>query len=158
VRPDIALSSDFIVGFPGETEGDFKATLALARTVGFASTFFFKYSSRPGTPGADLADQISEAVKSERLARLSEVVEAQRHAFNASMIGRAIEVLFEKAGRRPGQIAGKSPYLQPVQVDGPETLIGQVARVEIMECGTNSLFGRLAIEAGLDRPAPGKAV
>jgi tRNA-2-methylthio-N6-dimethylallyladenosine synthase len=157
-RPDIALSSDFIVGFPGETEGDFKATLALARTVGFASTFFFKYSSRPGTPGADLADQISEAVKSERLARLSEVVEAQRHAFNASMIGRAIEVLFEKAGRRPGQIAGKSPYLQPVQVDGPETLIGQVARVEIMECGTNSLFGRLAIEAGLDRPAPGKAV
>ncbi|MDI9849865.1 tRNA (N6-isopentenyl adenosine(37)-C2)-methylthiotransferase MiaB [Rhodoblastus sp. 17X3] len=142
-RPDIALSSDFIVGFPGETEEDFKATLALAHEVGFASTFFFKYSARAGTPGADLDDQIPEEIKSERLARLSEVVEAQRHAFNASMVGRRIEVLFEKTGRRPGQIAGKSPYLQPVQVDGPDALIGETALVEIVDCGTNSLFGGL---------------
>jgi tRNA-2-methylthio-N6-dimethylallyladenosine synthase len=143
-RPDIALSSDFIVGFPGETEEDFKATLALAHEIGFASTFFFKYSARPGTPGAELDEQIAEDVKSERLARLAEVLEAQRHGFNASMVGRSIEVLFEKAGRHPGQIAGKSPYLQPVQVDGPESLIGEVAAVEIVECGSNSLFGRLA--------------
>jgi tRNA-2-methylthio-N6-dimethylallyladenosine synthase len=142
-RPDIALSSDFIVGFPGETEQDFAATLALAREVNFASTFFFKYSSRPGTPGADLDDQVAEAVKSERLARLQDVVEPQRRAFNAALVGRTVEVLFEKPGRYPGQIAGKSPYLQPVQVDGPEHLIGRVAAVEIVECSSNSLFGRL---------------
>jgi tRNA-2-methylthio-N6-dimethylallyladenosine synthase len=142
-RPDIALSSDFIVGFPGETERDFAATLELAREVRFASTFFFKYSSRPGTPGADLSDQVAEEVKSERLARLQEVVEPQRRAFNASLVGTTIEVLFEKPGRHPGQIAGKSPWLQPVQVDGPENWIGRTAPVEIVECSANSLFGRL---------------
>ena len=142
-RPDIALSSDFIVGFPGETEADFVATLELAKEVGFASTFFFKYSSRPGTPGADLADQVPEELKSERLARLQDVVEAQRRAFNAALVGRTVDVLFEKPGRHAGQIAGKSPYLQPVQVDGSEALIGQVVPVEIIECSTNSLFGRL---------------
>ena len=142
-RPDIALSSDFIVGFPGETEADFVATLDLAKEVGFASTFFFKYSSRPGTPGANLADQVPEEMKSERLARLQDLVEAQRRAFNAALVGRTIDVLFEKPGRYAGQIAGKSPYLQPVQVDGPEALIGEVAAVEIIECSSNSLFGRL---------------
>ena len=143
-RPDIALSSDFIVGFPGETEADFAATLELAKEVNFASTFFFKYSPRPGTPGADLSDQIAENVKTERLVRLQEVVEAQRHAFNAALVGRTVDVLFEKAGRHAGQIGGKTPYLQAVAVDGPETLIGQVASVEITECRTNSLVGRLA--------------
>jgi tRNA-2-methylthio-N6-dimethylallyladenosine synthase len=142
-QPALLLASDFIVGFPGETEEDFAATLELAREVTFASTFFFKYSSRPGTPGADLADQVAEEVKSERLARLQDVVEAQRRAFNGALVGKTIEVLFEKPGRHPGQIAGKSPYLQPVQVDGPENLIGRVAAVEIVECSTNSLFGRL---------------
>jgi tRNA-2-methylthio-N6-dimethylallyladenosine synthase len=142
-RPDIALSSDFIVGFPGETEEDFAATLELAREVTFASTFFFKYSPRPGTPGADLAGQVAEEIKSERLSRLQEVVETQRRAFNAALVGRTIDVLFEKPGRHPGQIAGKSPYLQPVQVNGPESLIGRVAPVEIIECSSNSLFGRL---------------
>ncbi len=150
-RPDIALSSDFIVGFPGETEADFEATLALAREVGFASTFYFKYSPRPGTPGAELDDQIPEAEKSERLARLAEILEAQRHDFNASMVGRTIDVLFEKPGRHAGQIAGKSPYLQPVQVDGPASLIGSVAAVDIVECSTNSLFGRLVSAKGADR-------
>lgn len=142
-RPDIAMSSDFIVGFPGETEADFAATLELAKEVHFASTFFFKYSPRPGTPGADLADQVAEDVKTERLARLQDLVEAQRRAFNADLVGRTVDVLFEKTGRHPGQIAGKSPYLQQVQVDGPQHLIGQVAPVEIFECSSNSLFGRL---------------
>jgi len=146
-RPDIALSSDFIVGFPGETEADFAATLALAQEVTFASTFFFKYSARPGTPGADLADQVAEDVKSERLARLSEVVETQRRAFNAALVGQRVEVLFEKAGRYPGQIVGKTPWLQQVQLDGPIQLIGQVAQVDIVECSSNSLFGRLAEDA-----------
>lgn len=147
-RPDIALSSDFIVGFPGETEEDFQATLALARDVGFASTFFFKYSARPGTPGAELSDQVAEEIKADRLARLLDLVESQRRAFNASMVGKRLEVLFEKPGRHPGQIAGKSPYMQPVQVEGPASLIGCVAAVDIVECGSNSLFGRL--------PAPGQ--
>lgn len=142
-RPDIALSSDFIVGFPGETERDFDSTLALVREVGFASTFYFKYSPRPGTPGAERKDQIPEEVKTERLARLGAELEAQRHAFNHAMVGRTTEVLFEKPGRHPGQIAGKSPYLQPVQVNGPESMIGRTAAVEIVECGSNSLFGRL---------------
>jgi len=143
-RPDIALSSDFIVGFPGETEADFAATLELAKEIGFASTFFFKYSPRPGTPGADLADQVPEDIMTERLARLQDVVETQRRAFNASMVGRTFDVLFEKPGRHSGQIGGKSPYLQAVHVDGPETLIGRVAPVEIVECSSNSLYGRLA--------------
>ena len=142
-RPDIALSSDFIVGFPGESEADFAATLELAEEVRFASTFFFKYSPRSGTPGADLADQVREEVKIERLSRLQDVVEAQRRAFNASMVGQTVDVLFEKPGRHPGQIAGKSPYLQPVQVEGPARLIGRVAPVEIVACSSNSLFGRL---------------
>jgi tRNA-2-methylthio-N6-dimethylallyladenosine synthase len=143
-RPDIALSSDFIVGFPGETEADFQATLDLIRTIDYASTFFFKYSPRPGTPGADMADQISEEVMSERLVRLQDLVEAQRHAFNASMVGRTFDVLFERPGRHAGQIGGKSPYLQAVNVEGPERLIGRIAAVEVLECRTNSLVGRLA--------------
>ena len=148
-RPDIALSSDFIVGFPGETEADFEATLDLIAQVGFASTFFFKYSTRPGTPGAGLGDQIPEAVKAERLARLQVLVERQRHGFNTSMVGRVLEVLFEKPGKYPGQIAGKSPYLQPVLVDASPELIGKVRAVEITDAGSNALFGRLvAIPAG----------
>jgi tRNA-2-methylthio-N6-dimethylallyladenosine synthase len=143
-RPDIALSSDFIVGFPGETEADFVATLDLATEIGFASTFFFKFSSRPGTPGAELADRVDEIVKTERLARLQDVVEPQRHAFNQSMVGRTFDVLFEKSGRYPGQIGGKSPYLQAVHADGPESLIGRVAPIEIVGCESNSLNGRLA--------------
>jgi tRNA-2-methylthio-N6-dimethylallyladenosine synthase len=143
MRPDIALSSDFIVGFPGETDEDFEATLDLIRQVDFASTFFFKYSMRPGTPGAQMADQVPEDVKAVRLARLQDLADGQRRTFNASAVGRVMDVLFEKPGRHPGQIAGKTPYLQAVQVDGPAHLIGQVAAVEIVGTSSNSLFGRL---------------
>ncbi len=146
-RADIALSSDFIVGFPGETDEDFDATLALIRAVDFASTFYFKYSPRPGTPGAEREDQVAEEVKAERLARLGVLVEAQRQAFNRALVGRTVDVLFEKPGRRPGQIAGKTPYLQAIQADGPHDMIGKVAAVEIVECGSNSLFGHLTEEA-----------
>lgn len=142
-RPDIALSSDFIVGFPGETEEDFEATLNLIRKVDFSSSFFFKYSMRPGTPGADMEDQVPEDVKSERLYRLQELVDGQRHAYNDASVGKVMPILFEKKGRDPGQIAGKSPYLQAVQVDGPESLIGCVADVLITEALTNSLKGTL---------------
>ncbi len=142
-RPDIALSSDFIVGFPGESEADFAATLGLIEEVGFAAAFSFKFSPRPGTPAAQAPDQIDEATKSARLARLQALVEAQRQAFNAATVGKVCDVLFEKPGRHRGQIAGKTPWLQAVQVDGPAGLIGRVAEVELVAQGPNSLFGRL---------------
>jgi tRNA-2-methylthio-N6-dimethylallyladenosine synthase len=142
-RPDVAMSSDFIVGFPGETDADFEDTLALIREVGFAASFSFKYSPRPGTPGAERADQIDEDVKRERLAALQALLEEQRQAFNAATVGRAIDVLFEKPGRHEGQIAGKSPYMQPVHVSGPADMIGETAKVAIVAAGSNSLAGRL---------------
>jgi len=147
-RPDIALSSDFIVGFPGETEADFEATLDLIAEIKFASGYFFKYSPRAGTPGADLSDQIEDAVKSERLARLQAVIEAQHHAFNTAMIGREVDVLFEKPGRHAGQIGGKSPYFQAVHADGAQDLIGHIRRVQITGTGPNSLYGRLISHRG----------
>jgi len=142
--PDLALSSDFIVGFPGETEADFATTLDLVRNVEFASAFSFKYSPRPGTPGAEFPDQIDEGIKRERLARLQDLLEEQRQAFNRKMIGKTLAVLFEKKGRHPGQIVGRSPYLQAVQVTASEHLIGTLLPVEIVAAGANSLFGRLA--------------
>ncbi|GLI92811.1 tRNA (N6-isopentenyl adenosine(37)-C2)-methylthiotransferase MiaB [Methylocystis echinoides] len=142
-RPDVAMSSDFIVGFPGETDADFADTLALIREVGFAASFSFKYSPRPGTPGAERTDQIDEEVKRERLAALQSLLEEQRQAFNAATVGKTIEVLFEKPGRHEGQIAGKSPYMQPVHVSGPADMIGETARVAIVAAGSNSLAGRL---------------
>ncbi|PWB84024.1 MAG: tRNA (N6-isopentenyl adenosine(37)-C2)-methylthiotransferase MiaB [Methylocystaceae bacterium] len=151
-RPDIALSSDFIVGFPGETDEDFEATLDLIRKVGFASTFSFKYSARPGTPAAERDDQIDEDVKSERLAALQELVEAQRRDFNVATVGRTVDVLFEKPGRHDGQIAGKSPYMQAVHATGGLELIGAVAPVTIVAAGSNSLAGKLA--GGAFREAP----
>ncbi|MHB8883917.1 MAG: tRNA (N6-isopentenyl adenosine(37)-C2)-methylthiotransferase MiaB [Methylovirgula sp.] len=147
-RPDIALSSDFIVGFPGESEADFEATLDLIQKIEFAATFSFKYSPRPGTPAADAQGQVDEAVKSARLARLQDLVETQRQTFNRAMIGRTVEVLFEKKGRHPGQIAGKTPYLQAVQIDAPDLLIGEILPVEITGVGPNSLFGRRRLGAG----------
>jgi tRNA-2-methylthio-N6-dimethylallyladenosine synthase len=145
-RPDIALSSDFIVGFPGETDRDFEDTLDLVRDAGFASSFSFKYSPRPGTPGAEREDQIGEDVKSERLAALQHLLEQQRQAFNAATVGREVEVLIEKPGRHAGQIAGKSPYLQAVHLTGGAGLIGRVARVAIRSAGANSLAGELVME------------
>jgi tRNA-2-methylthio-N6-dimethylallyladenosine synthase len=141
-RPDIALSSDFIVGFPGESEADFEATLALIRAVGYAGAFSFKYSRRPGTPGAERADHIEEGVKEERLARLQALLDEQRRAFNAEAVGRTLDVLIEKRGRHAGQIAGRSPYMHAVHLDGREALIGNVVPVEILAAAPNSLLGR----------------
>ena len=140
-RPDIALSTDIIVGFPGETDQDFQATLDVAKRVGFAQAFSFKYSARPGTPGADLDGQVPEPVKKERLAVLQAQLEDSRRAFDRATVGRRIPVLFEGKGRKPGQVAGRSPYLQAVYVDGPETLIGHIAEVDISAAGPNSLTG-----------------
>ena len=142
-RPDVALSSDFIVGFPGETDADFEETLALIRAVGFASTFSFKYSPRPGTPGAERQDQIIDEIMRERLAILQALVETQRQAFNAATVGRVVDVLFEKPGRHDGQIAGKSPYMQPVHVFGPPELVGRVLPARITAAGSNSLSGEI---------------
>jgi tRNA-2-methylthio-N6-dimethylallyladenosine synthase len=142
-RPDVALSSDFIVGFPGETDADFEETLALIRAVGFASTFSFKYSPRPGTPGAEREDQITDEIMRERLAILQALVETQRQAFNAATVGRVVDVLFEKPGRHVGQIAGKSPYMQPVHVFGPPELVGRVLPAKITAAGSNSLSGEI---------------
>jgi len=141
-RPDLAFSSDFIVGFPGETDRDFDDTLRLVAEVGFAGAFSFKYSPRPGTPASDM-EQLPEAVKDERLQRLQTVIDHQQAAFLARCEGLTFDVLFEKIGRHPGQIIGRSPYLQPVQVMAPASLIGEIAPVTIHEVGPNSLFGRL---------------
>jgi len=142
-RPDIALSSDFIVGFPGETEEDFDETLDLIRKVRFASAFSFKYSPRPGTGAAEMGAQVPEDVKSERLQRLQALVEQQRQEFNRDLCGQEFDVLFDKPGRLEGQIAGRAPYLLPVQVMGPSHLIGKVAKVRVADVGSNSLFGEL---------------
>ncbi len=143
-RPDLALTSDFIVGFPGETEDDFADTLTLIGDVGLSGAFSFNYSPRPGTPGADMDDQIAEDVKAERLQRLQDAIERHQHAFNQGCLGRRFGVLFEREGRYPGQLVGRSPYLQPVQVTAPSSLIGNIAEVSITEISSNSLFGVLA--------------
>jgi tRNA-2-methylthio-N6-dimethylallyladenosine synthase len=148
------LSSDFIVGFPGETDADFEATLELVARAGFASAFSFKYSPRPGTPGADLPDQVEEKTKAARLAKLQNLLERQRQAFNEKTIGRTLEVLFEKKGRHDGQVAGKTPYLQAVHVEADATCIGEILPVEIIDSGPNSLSGRLAGGSSLRKAHP----
>jgi tRNA-2-methylthio-N6-dimethylallyladenosine synthase len=140
-RPDIALSTDIIVGFPGETDADFDATLAVVERVGFAQAYSFKYSARPGTPAATIDDQIEDVVKSERLARLQARLEAQQTEFNQSCIGRTFPVLFEKPGRNHGQLVGRSPYLQPVHADVSDGCLGQILPVEISAATKNSLSG-----------------
>ncbi len=141
-RPDLAVSSDFIVGFPGETDDDFDATMALVDRVQYAQAFSFKYSPRPGTPAADLP-QIEEAVKDRRLAALQELLNAQQRAFNGAQIDRVLPVLFERKGRQAGQITGRSPYLQPVHVAADETVIGRILPVRITAAHANSLSGIL---------------
>lgn len=142
-RPDIALSSDFIVGFPGETDVDFRDTMKLVREVRFAGAFSFMYSKRAGTPGAELDGQVPEALKRERLHELQAELERQRDEFNSAFAGRRVPVLFEKAGRHPGQIIGKTPYLQSVHAVAPDELIGTVQPVLVEGNGPNSLKGRL---------------
>lgn len=147
VRPEIALSSDFIVGFPGETDGDFAATLRLVMTVGFAQAYSFKYSARPGTPAAAEPGQVPEAVKAERLAGLQQLLGAQSQAFNARCVGRRLPVLLERPGRKAGQLIGRSPYMQSVHVALPagarDLLMGQIVEVTIEAAHQNSLTGRL---------------
>lgn len=143
VQPAMAFTSDFIVGFPGESDADFRDTIRLIEDVGFAGSFSFKYSPRPGTPASDMDDQVPEDVKTQRLRELQELVDRQLAAFSRNCIGRTLDVLFEKIGRFPGQIVGKSPYLQPVQVMAPPSLIGTIAPVRMDDTGSYSLFGTL---------------
>ncbi len=143
-RTDLAFTSDFIVGFPGETETDFRDTLALIDEVGFAGAFSFMYSARPGTPAAEMDHQVPQEEKSERLQRLQAVITRHQRNFNAGFAGRTIDVLLEKPGRLAGQLVGRSPYLQAVQIMASTELIGSIKRVTITEVGSNSLFGTLA--------------
>lgn len=154
-RSDIALSTDVIVGFPGETDADFEETLDLVRRVRFAQAFSFKYSARPGTPGAKLQGQVPEEAKKERLRRLQALLEDGRRAFDVATVGRRLPVLFEGKGRKTGQIAGRSPYLQAVHVEAPETLIGHIAEVDILAAGPNSLTG--VMDTGLEWREPVRA-
>jgi tRNA-2-methylthio-N6-dimethylallyladenosine synthase len=142
-RSDLAFSSDFIVGFPGETENDFRETLTLVDEIGYAGAFSFMYSPRPGTPAAEMEAQVPPQEKSERLQRLQAAITRHQRAFNAQFAGRTIDVLLEKTGKLPGQLNGRTPYLQAVQVMAPQSMIGSVVPVEVTEVGSNSLFGAL---------------
>jgi tRNA-2-methylthio-N6-dimethylallyladenosine synthase len=151
-RQDIAFSSDFIVGFPGETEEEFLATLALVMQIGYAGAYSFKYSPRPGTPAADMRETVSAAEMDERLVRLQDLIDSQQSAFNKAMIGNTVDVLFERAARNPGQIVGRTAWLQPAHVMASTDLIGQVLPVTIESLERYSLLGELALAAA--RPEP----
>ncbi|MBB3397593.1 MULTISPECIES: tRNA (N6-isopentenyl adenosine(37)-C2)-methylthiotransferase MiaB [unclassified Rhizobium] len=152
-RPDIALSGDFIVGFPGETDRDFDDTLRLVEEVRYAQAFSFKYSTRPGTPGAELKDQVPEEIKAERLERLQALLLKQQQEFAESCVGKIIELLLEKPGRMSQQLIGRSPWLQSVNVDAKELQIGDIINVRITGTGTNSLFAEIAEAGGLTQGA-----
>jgi tRNA-2-methylthio-N6-dimethylallyladenosine synthase len=143
-RPDIALSSDFIVGFPGETDGDFGATMSLVRDIGFAQSYSFKYSRRPGTPAAGMTNQIDEAVKDARLNELQALLREQQEKFNAATNGKTLPVLFENAERRSGWLFGRTPYMQAVHTEAPVDAVGNELMVEIKSAGVNSLVASLA--------------
>jgi tRNA-2-methylthio-N6-dimethylallyladenosine synthase len=145
-RPDIATATDLIVGFPGETEADFQATLDLVRAAGFANAYTFKYSRRPGTPAADMSLQVDEAEKDDRLARLQALIREQAGAFNRLQVGRTLPVLFHRSGKQAGQALGYSPYMQPVHVTHGEELMGRMAHVEIIGATQTSLTGRFVGE------------
>ncbi|MGX1348529.1 tRNA-2-methylthio-N6-dimethylallyladenosine synthase [Bradyrhizobium elkanii] len=149
-RQDIAFSSDFIVGFPGETAEEFSATLALVTQIGYAAAYSFKYSPRPGTPAAEMRETVSAAEMDERLGRLQELIDSQQSAFNRAAIGTTVDVLFERAARNPGQIVGRTAYLQPAHVMASPDIIGRVLPVRIDSLERYSLIGELAT-----RPAPG---
>ena len=146
VRPDIAISGDFIVGFPGETDGDFEATLDIVRATNYAMAYSFKYSRRPGTPAATMDDQIDEAVLNERLQRLQALLNEQQQAFNAATVGRTTRVLLERKGKHDGQLIGKSPWLQSVHVTAPGLKIGDMVDVCVVSAGPNSLGAEALME------------
>ena len=156
-RADLALSSDFIIGFPGESDADFAATLALIDDVGFAQAYSFKYSPRPGTPAAELEPQVPEAVKDERLAILQDRLNSQQLAFNQAAVGSVMPVLFDRLGRRPGQVMGRSPFMQAVHVAGDMSRLGTLAHVRITAAHPNSLSGRL-VDSGPLEAAPADAL
>ena len=156
-RPDIAVSGDFIVGFPGETDEDFQATLSLAREIGYAAAYSFKYSRRPGTPAAILARQVGEAEKDCRLDALQAVLKEQRDAFCAGLVGRVLPVLFERPGRLPGQLIGKTPYLQSLHAFAPASMIGKVAPARVTAVTPNALAGDCAGALFQGSPAIAKA-
>jgi tRNA-2-methylthio-N6-dimethylallyladenosine synthase len=151
-RPDIALSSDFIVGFPGETETDFQATLDLVRTVGFAQAYSFKYSPRPGTPASSAADAIPEPVKAERLARLQTAILEGQMRFNQMSVGTVVPVLFDRTGSRPGQLHGRSPHMQSVHAAAPAHMLGQIVPVRIADGRALSLTGVLIDKTPFGEP------
>src|SRR5690625_4343696 len=142
-QPKLALSSDFIVGFPGEKDQDFAATLRLVTEVGYAQAYSFKYSARPGTPAATAAAPVAEEVKSERLAMLQQLLSEQQQAFNRRFVAQRMPVLFERQAKRPGQLVGRSPWMQSVVVEAPQRLLGRLLEVEILEARPNSLIGRV---------------
>ena len=143
-RPDLALSTDLIVGFPGESDDDFRATIDLVGEIGFAQAFSFKYSPRPGTPAASAADQVAETVKVERLAALQTLLARQQRDFNAACVGRVLPVLLEKPGRHQGQLVGRSPYLQSVHLAAAADRVGDVVPALISGAGQNSLSAMVA--------------
>jgi tRNA-2-methylthio-N6-dimethylallyladenosine synthase len=145
-RPDMALSTDIIVGFPGETDVEFEATLDVVKSVNFAQAYSFKYSPRPGTPAAAMDGQVPEPVKAERLSRLQTLLNSQQTAFNEAQIGRILPVLLEKTGRKEGQLAGRSPYLQPVHVQCEDARIGEIVAMRISDASANSLAGVIILE------------
>jgi tRNA-2-methylthio-N6-dimethylallyladenosine synthase len=145
-RPDIGFSSDFIVGYPGESDKDFEDTLDLVKQVGYAQCYSFKYSPRPGTPASMVEDQVPEEVKSARLAILQDLLRSQQLEFNKQFVGKDMDVMFDKAGKYSRQIIGKSPYLQSVIVETDDRIIGEIKKVHITEAGLNSLIGRLIDE------------
>jgi len=144
-RHNIAFSSDFIVGFPGEREEDFSATLALVSQIGYASAYSFKYSPRPGTPAAEMQETVSAIDMDERLERLQALIDSQQSAFNKAAIGTTVDVLFERAGRNEGQIVGRTAYLQPAHVMAPADIIGQILPVKVASLERYSLLGELAV-------------
>ena len=152
-RPDIAFSSDFITGFPGETDADFRATLRLVEEIGYASAFSFRYSPRPGTPAALMETAVPEAVAQARLLELQAVLETQQRTFNAGKIGQVLPVLFEKPGRHDGQLIGRSPWLQGVHAEARPRLIGSVEMVRITDATLNSLGGELVLAGETGRAA-----
>jgi tRNA-2-methylthio-N6-dimethylallyladenosine synthase len=153
-RPDIALSSDFIVGFPGESERDFRATLALVEEIGFAQAFSFKYSPRPGTPAAHLRGQVRDQVKSTRLAELQALLARQSAAFQDATVGRTLPVLLERPGRHPGQLVGRTPYLQAVHVMAPAAAPGELIEVRITASHAHSLAAEPVAGAAVARAQP----
>jgi tRNA-2-methylthio-N6-dimethylallyladenosine synthase len=142
-RPDIALSSDFIVGFPGETDADFEATLALVAEIGFAAAYSFKYSPRPGTPAALIAAQVPESVQDARLQRLQALLREQQDAFNRALVGKTVPVMYAREGRYAGQLVGKTPWLQPVHANASSAAAGQVLHTRIAALAPNSLAGEI---------------